>query len=118
MSSVFEPEVFCDLLDDQIALSKFSGAIVSTKENPQNHDFEIFANPQDPDCEMLDASDKMLNVFASATHAEKLKGVSARILEKIWQIDPEIAKRTIRMTAQMNRQDINYKLLRNFGTKD
>ena len=115
---VFDPEVFCDLLDDQISLSKFSSAVGSTTGNPQNPDCEILENTQDTDCEMLDASDKMMNGFSSATHAEKPKGVSAELLENIWRIDPETAKRTIRTKTQLNRQDINSELTRNFGTND
>ena len=65
---LFDPEVFYDILDDQKSLSIFSGAVGSTTANFQDPDCEIFANPQNPDFEMLDASDKMMNAFASATH--------------------------------------------------
>ena len=41
--------------------------------------------------------------FASATHAEKRKGVSPELLEKIWRIDNKTAKKTIRTTTQLNR---------------
>ena len=34
MSSVFDPKVFCDLLDDQVTLSKIFGAVGSTRANP------------------------------------------------------------------------------------
>ena len=67
---------------------------------------------------MLDASDKMMNAFYSDMHAEKPKGVSAKLLENIWRIDPEIDKRTIRITTKLNRQDVNSDLSRNFGTND
>ena len=50
ISIAFEPKIFCDILYDQIAMSKFPGAIGSTTANPHNPDFEIFTNPQDPDC--------------------------------------------------------------------
>ena len=50
MSIVFDPEVFCDIIDDQISLSKFYGAFGSTTVNPKNPDCEIFTNPQDPNC--------------------------------------------------------------------
>ena len=56
--------------------------------------------------------------FASATHAEKRKGVSPELLKKIWRIDNKTAKRTIRTTTQLNRQEANSKLSRNFGTND
>ena len=63
MIIVFEPRVFCDSLDYHIALSKFSISVGSTTANTQNPHCEIFANPQDPDCEMIDASDKIMNSF-------------------------------------------------------
>ena len=71
---VFDPEVFCDLLDDQISLSKFSSAVGRNTSNLQNTDCDIFKNPQDLDCEMLDASDKMMNEFSSSMHADEPKG--------------------------------------------
>ena len=67
---------------------------------------------------MLDESDKIMNAFAIATHVDKSKGVSAEILEKNWRINPELSKRTIRTTAQLNIQDVNYKLSRNLGTSN
>ena len=118
MRNLFDTKVFSYLLNDQIALSKFFGAVGSTIANPHNSDYKIFANPQDPDCEMLDASDKTMNAFSSATHVEKPKGESAEILEKICRIYPETAKHTIRTTTQLNRQDVNSKLSRKFGTND
>ena len=69
-SSVFDPEVFCNLLYDQIALSNFSVAVGSTTANPQDPDCEIFANLQDTEYDMLDTRDKIMHAFASATHAE------------------------------------------------
>ena len=57
-------------------------------------------------------------MFASANHAEKPKGVSAELLENIWCIDSDTAKRTIKTTTQLNGQDKNSNLSRNFGTND
>ena len=118
MSSVFDPEVSCGLLYDQIALSKNSGAIGSTTVNLQNTECVVFTNMQDPDCGMLDASDKMMKASASDTHTKKTKGVSIELLENIWRINQETDKRTTRMKTQLNRQGVNSKLLRNFGTND
>ena len=57
-------------------------------------------------------------VCVGASHAEKPRGVNAELLQKIWRIDSETAKRTIKTTSQLNRQDVNSKLSRNFGTND
>ena len=59
-----------------------------------------------------------MGAFASASHAENPKGVDAELLQKIWRIDSDTAKRTIKTTTQLNKQDIKSKLSRNFGTND
>ena len=75
------------------------------------------ANPQEPDeCELF--INTVRNAFASATHAEKPKGVSPELLKKIWGIDLDTAKRTLATTTQLNRQDEDGKMNRNFGTND
>ena len=56
-----------------------------------------------------------MDAFDSATHAENPKGVDAKLLQKIWRIDPETEKLTIKTTTQLNRQDVNSKLSSNFG---
>ena len=76
------------------------------------------ANPQDPDWEILYATEQEMRGFASATHAEKRKGVSTELLNKTWRIDNKTAKRTIPTTTQLNRQEANSKLSNNFGTND
>ena len=103
----YDPEIFCEVINDQVTTSKFSAAVGST-----------MANPKDPYWEMLYATEQEMRGFASATHAEKRKGVSPELLEKIWRIDNKTAKRTIRTTTQLNRQETNSKLSRNFGTND
>ena len=40
VNGVLDPEVLCDMLDERIALSKFSAAVGRNTT----------ANPQDPDC--------------------------------------------------------------------
>ena len=42
LSCVLNPEVLCDILDEQLALSKFSAAIGSTVANPKYPDCAIF----------------------------------------------------------------------------
>ena len=92
VSGTYDPEIFCKIIDEQVANSKFSAAVEST-----------MANPQDPDREILYANEQEMRVFASETHAEKWKGVSLELIEKIWRIDNSTAKRTICITTQLNR---------------
>ena len=112
-SCCYAHEIFCDLLDEDIELFKFSTAVGSTT-----------AVPDDPDCVIFECHEAVggfsnsFQTTASAAHAEKPKGVSADLLQKIWQIDNDTAKITIQTTTQLNRQDVNSKLSRNFGTND
>ena len=64
-SGAYNPEIFCEMINDQVATSKFSAAVGST-----------MANPQDPDSEIIYATEQEMRGFASATHAEKHNGVS------------------------------------------
>ena len=107
VSGAYDPEIFCKMINEQVATSKFSAAEGST-----------MANPQDPDREILYATEQEMRGFASATHTEKQKGVSPELLEKILRIDNSTAKRTIHTTNQLNRQEANSKLSRNFVTND
>ena len=95
------------MINEQVTTSKFLAAVGST-----------MANPQDPDREILYATEQEMKGFASATHTENRKGVSHELLEKIWRINNKTAKRTIRTTTQLNRQGANSKSSRNFGTND
>ena len=40
-SSAYDPEIFCEMINDQVATSKFSAAVGSTMANPQDPDWEI-----------------------------------------------------------------------------
>ena len=104
---VLDPDVLYNLLDNQLALSKFSGAFMSTFANPQDTDFEIFHSREDS-----------IDFFASITHAENPKGVSADLLSNISQIYSETVKQTPKKKTHPNRQDENSNLSRNFGTND
>ena len=83
-------------INDQVATSKFSAAIGSTMANPQDHDWEI-----------LYATEQEMRGFASETHAEKRKGLSPELLEKIWRIENSTSKMTICTTTLLNRQEAN-----------
>ena len=133
ISSVLDPELFVDRLNERAAQSKFAAAVGSKNANPQ--DCDIFsANPKDSDpndtnfkslhpleylveceCELFEDIQKS---FVSASHAEKPKGVTPEILMKVWSIDNATAKRTINVTSQLARQDANTTLSRNFGTNN
>ena len=58
----YDPEIFCKMINDQVATSMFSAAVGST-----------MANPQDPDKEILYATEHEMRGFASVNHAESRK---------------------------------------------
>ena len=99
VSGAYEPEIFCKIINEQVATSKLSADVGSTMENPQDTDRDI-----------LYATEQEMRGFASKTHAEKQKGVSPELLEKIWKIDNITAKRTICNTTKLNIQEANSKL--------
>ena len=112
VSCACDPVLFFDILDDNIALSKFSAAVRSTSASPKYPDsvMDFWDSPKDLDCESLGSCNKFMDAFASATHAENQKGVDAKLLQKILQIDSETANCTIKTTTELNRQDVNSKL--------
>ena len=54
----------------------------------------------------------------AAAHAETPKGVTAEHLSKVWRISDEVAQRTLEVTTQLNKQDVNASLSRRYGTND
>ena len=40
-SGAYDPEIFCDIINDQVTTSKFLAAVGSTMANPQDPDWEI-----------------------------------------------------------------------------
>ena len=105
VSCVYDPALFCDLLDDNIALSKFSTAVGSTTAKFQDPDSVIDSwNDPEPetDDEHIEEGSALMDVFVSAAHTEKPKGVYCEL----------------KTTPQLNCQDLNSKLSRNFGTND
>ena len=96
ISSVLDPELFVDRLNERAAQSKFAAAVFSTNANPQECDM-FSANPQDSapndtnfkslhpleDLVGCDLFEDIQKSFVSASHAEKPKGVTPEILMKV-----------------------------------
>ena len=57
-------------------------------------------------------------IMANAMHANKSRGVDAPHLTKIWQIDQEVAKKTLAIPSQHSKHTDNPKLSWNYGTGD
>ena len=75
-SYCYDPEVFCNFLDDNMTLSKFSVAVGSTA-----------SVPEDPDCVIFECNEAVGGFFdgfaasADAVHAENSKRVAAELLK-------------------------------------
>ena len=89
VSCAYYPVLFCDILDDNISLAKFSNAVGIMIPIPKYPDIvmDLWDSPQDPDCESLGSIHKFLDAFAIPTHAEKPKVVDAELFQNIWRIN-------------------------------
>ena len=90
-SCCYGPEVFCDLFDNNTALSKVSAAIGSTTSIPEDPGCVIFK------CNKAvgDFSDEF-TVSAGATPAEKPNGITAALFNKFYRIDESTTKRPLK----------------------
>ena len=104
LSACFDLTLCCEALNKQEELSTF-GIVAGCMTTD---------NPQDGDCCELWAD----AVSVSVTHAEAPKGVSQEILSKVWIISQDEACRTLEITTQLNKQDADSNLSRNFGTNN
>ena len=75
------------------------------------------ANPQEGDDELF-VDFEAYEAELAAAHAEVPKGVTKELLSKIWRISENESRRTLEVTTQLNRQDADASLSRNFGTND
>ena len=66
----------------------------------------------------FDLFEDVSTTFVSASHAENPTCLTPDILAKVWRIYNATAKRTINVTTQLARLDVNSSLSQNFVTKD
>ena len=59
-----------------------------------------------------------MQLFFSASHAEKTSRVTPEMLEKVWRTDDATSNRTVKGNTQLSRQDANTSIYRNFGTNN
>ena len=77
-SCCYYPEVFCNLIDDNMALSKFSAAVESITSVPEDPDYVIF------ECnKAVGGFSGGFAASASAAHAKKPKGGTAELFKKL-----------------------------------
>ena len=105
---MFEPEVLVATMDDSVQRSKVAMAMGSMTVN--NMGCELF--------EAVEAAVADAIATISAVTAGNTTGVSAAHLSKIFRISHDEAERTLDATSQLNCQDANSSLARNFGTND
>jgi hypothetical protein len=108
VNGMFEPEIFAASMNDGVQRSKVAMAMGSMTTN-------------DFGCELFKAINSAVAEAIgtiSAIKAGNAGGVSAEHLSKIFRISNEEAERTLDATSQLNCQDANSSLARNFGTND
>ena len=104
VSCVYDPVFFCDLMDNSIVLFKFSTALGGTTVKFQDPDsvISVLDDPElDPSVEHLGECSALTDMFASATHAEKLKDVDSELIQRIWRIGEKTEKRMIKTTTEL-----------------
>ncbi len=108
VSTHFDELYLTDALSERAQLSKVAMAAGAT--HADNDACELFEAVATAICEAEAA--------LGALQAGDTNGVSAEMLAKIWRIPIDQAERTLDVTTQLNRQDANSSLSRNFGTND
>ena len=103
LTGILDPDLLPTALEETLRDSKFAMAAGST----------VTGNPQDPD-----RGEVFLDLQAGATQAMKTGGVSKEHLAKVWRLNEDEARRTLEVTSQLNKQDADSSLSRNFGTND
>ena len=107
-SAMFEPCYFKDAVNERAQQSKVAMSAGAT--HTDDHGSELF--------EELESSISDATAALSAVTATGRNGISAEVLSKIWRIPIEQAEHTLGMTTQLNKQDADSSLSRNFGTTD
>ena len=133
-------DVFCARLENMARLSHIKMTIGSTtvsepgeyllEDNPKGGQNEV-----DTECdedkgseddmsledlyEQLQSGEETFDeVFVSAAHADKARGVSAEHLSKVWCISLDAAERTLKVVNQKSLHKNNPALVRNYATND
>lgn len=100
-------------------ISKIFGSIGSCNANSETPD-DIFENkPIFTSLDDIEAQfSKDINPTVSAANAELPKGVKKEILSKLWSITDDVASNVIDHNTQLNRQNADNSLSRQFSTND
>ena len=112
--------------------SKFlvDDATVTTAEDTESEasEDETLASADDNDSKAMHSSDEDYDVndeealeqyfTCSSAHAGKPKGISPEKLSKVWRIDLETAKRTLKVTTQRCSRPNNPEFSKNYPTGD
>ena len=91
-----------------------------TDDNDDSDNSSMSDTESESETESIHFSDEeALDAFmVSAAHAGKPKGVSAEHLSKIWRIDLESAKNTLKVTTQGCNRTVDPAFTRNYSTND
>ena len=106
--AVCDDDCLSEAIQTNLQNSQFKMALGAASVS--NHDDDLFESMGEV---IADAG-----YVLSAVGAGNSRGVTAAQLQKVWQIRPQDAERTIQQTTQLNNQSTNSTLSRQFGTND
>jgi len=121
VSNSLEPQWFYGALETQTAVSKLKMSVGATSIIEPEEEDDLWTN-EEPWNVMIDNSslEKMVEGLDSdiAATATKAKGVTPERLSKIWSINIETAKGTIKLTSQHVKHEGSIHLKQRYATND
>ena len=115
VSPTLDPVAFADALIENATIGHISSAMGSTAPFLNDilfDDDDLCGKQQDEEIDM----DAFFS--SSSTTASQPKGITAEKLSKVWKIDLEEAKKTVKVTTQHRKHSDNPNLTRNYSTND
>jgi hypothetical protein len=109
-----------ELFDDITVETVESEEDTETDDNDNSDNSSMSDTESESETESIHFSDEeALDAFmVSAAHAGKPKAISAEYLSKIWRIDLESAKNTLKVTTQGCNRTVDPAFTRNYSTND
>ena len=128
VSNTFDPVCFANALVNDASASMMKMLIGSTTAKPPDEVDDLWSDKQwhvtidlndmASILELLDSEYERFGLEVSATVSGKAKGVTPKLLLKIWSTDLEAAKRTINVTTQYLKHEESNHLIRRYLTNN
>ena len=115
ISPLIEPVLLSKALEERGTIGIFASAIRYMNYHSEKYLFNL--SPESSG-ELTRGELDLDSFFASATHAEAPKGISADKLSKVWKIYLDSTKRTLDVTTQRRKRSNDPTLSRSYSTND